>query len=262
MDAYHCVRFLPQPHHTYYWAVFVFAWLLAVPLPAFAQKGVKGVSHPQQVDLTGQLVQKSWSKTSQSYCAGGSDYFVLETETDGEVVLQGDYSLFGEYAGLVVILTGFWQTKTIQPPSPNLQQPAANPMTGKYEPYSCTVFQVVGLEILEDFGNDVETDVETTEFHGAIVLRQQTKSTQSMCANVDEYYVLVEENGTEYLLDGRSFDELSDYENNRVTIKGAYFDYEKQLDGNPYTQKPVGPSGKVASSIRCPYIMITDIVAY
>jgi len=44
------------------------------------------ITGPQKV-LKGEIVKKSWSKSPQSYCAGGSDYFILKSE-EGELVLK------------------------------------------------------------------------------------------------------------------------------------------------------------------------------
>jgi hypothetical protein len=38
--------------------------------------------------LKGKLVKKTWTKTMQSYCAGGSDYYVLVNKDKKEIVLN------------------------------------------------------------------------------------------------------------------------------------------------------------------------------
>ncbi len=43
-----------------------------------------------QTDLVfkGKLLKKDWSKTLESYCAGGSDYFVLQQKGAKEIILD------------------------------------------------------------------------------------------------------------------------------------------------------------------------------
>jgi uncharacterized protein YpmB len=38
--------------------------------------------------LKGKLIKKNWTKTMQSYCAGGSDYYVLVGKDKSETVLN------------------------------------------------------------------------------------------------------------------------------------------------------------------------------
>lgn len=52
----------------------------------FLLTGVAKAQSPQI--LEGKLLLKPWSKTIESYCAGGSDYFVLEISPQENVILK------------------------------------------------------------------------------------------------------------------------------------------------------------------------------
>lgn len=108
----------------------------------------------QNTSQEGTLVQKPWTKTGQSYCAQGSEYWVLQTNPNKEWVLEGteeQKKAWKQYANRQVRIKGKIETKTIRP-NLNLmeQRPVTqNPMTGEDEPYTCTVLKVNTLNLLD-----------------------------------------------------------------------------------------------------------------
>lgn len=65
------------------------------PSDAPSDVGAPSAAEPGDTVLIGTLVHKRWSKTMESWDAGGSDYFVLETG-DETVVLQLTGPVTGE----------------------------------------------------------------------------------------------------------------------------------------------------------------------
>lgn len=59
-----------------------FLLILCYALPAFA-------TAPSSEQLTGKVIEKTWQKSQQSYCQGGSNYYVLQVDNE-EVVLNSE----------------------------------------------------------------------------------------------------------------------------------------------------------------------------
>lgn len=132
----------------------VFGLLVFVTLPALAQKKLRQPQHTR-VQMSGVLLHKEWSKSTQSYCAHKSDYFVLRTDGHKELVLHGQgKNVKGKkmqvFAGKQVILDGYVKVKEIKPNgNPMAQRPVSyNPITGKKsESFSCKVFIVQNIRV-------------------------------------------------------------------------------------------------------------------
>ncbi len=78
--------------------------------------------------LTGRLIKKEWSKTIESYCAGGSSFYVLLTDEKEEVLL--DISAWRKRKiekklNKQVILNGRWESVTKSNDDPFTQHPTA-----------------------------------------------------------------------------------------------------------------------------------------
>lgn len=112
----------------------VICFLFVSVAVVLAQKG-------EPNEISGKLIKKSWSKTMQSYCAGGSDYYVLKAKNNKETVL--DLTVLGK--DLVnkklnknVTLSGTWLTEVKTNDDPMAQQPVNPPM--------CETFVVQSLK--------------------------------------------------------------------------------------------------------------------
>ncbi|TAF33285.1 MAG: hypothetical protein EAZ57_06510 [Cytophagales bacterium] len=96
--------------------------------------------------MTGKLLKMPWSKSHESYCAGGSDYFVLEV-ADQRHILQTKskkiWSSLTQNANKTVTLKGYAEDKRIEP-NPMEQAPIGP--DGKVATIVCPVFVVQGLE--------------------------------------------------------------------------------------------------------------------
>lgn len=101
--------------------------------------------------LRGTLKHKSWSKSTQSYCAQGSDYYVLRVITKGpleEHVLEFKgvkMKKVQKYEGKIVFLTGTFRDKKIVNDDPYSQKPVSG-MEGDDDEFNCRVFQVTKLK--------------------------------------------------------------------------------------------------------------------
>lgn len=121
---------------------------------SFAQKKLKQSPHTR-TQISGTLIHKEWTKSTQSYCAHKSDYFVIRLDDEKEIVLHGHgKNVKGKkmmvFAGKKVILDGYLKTKNIKPSgNPMAQRPVSyNPVTGKKdESFSCKIFVVQNLRI-------------------------------------------------------------------------------------------------------------------
>lgn len=81
--------------------------------------------------LTGKIIKKPWSKTMQSYCAGGSDYYVLKAKNNKETIL--DLSILTpetitKRLNKKAVLKGTYETHVPTTEDPMTQQPVNPPM--------------------------------------------------------------------------------------------------------------------------------------
>lgn len=100
--------------------------------------------------LTGTLLNKPWAKNTESYCAQGSDYFVLRIQNQ-DIVLSGEYSDFMPWVNKIVSVTGYRCEKEI--PNPNqlgshlgttTPTPILQAPTG--DEFRCQIFRVRNIE--------------------------------------------------------------------------------------------------------------------
>ncbi len=141
-------------------SVFYFATLDA---PILAQNQTIQETMPSEAfleeNLTGTLEKRSWSKSLQSYCAQGSEYYCLvEDKTGNEWVLEiAVKKNIARMIGKKVALKGIISTKTIenkssQNPAEISQRPVSyDPITGesREEDFTCTVFVVKNMKLQE-----------------------------------------------------------------------------------------------------------------
>lgn len=120
-------------------------------LPTFLLwAGLNSAGMAQEIkQFSGQLVQKPWSKTGQSYCAQGSDYWVLVGDQGREYVLEFDKKLkISKHIDKFVTIEGYIKEKRIEFDDKDLNQhPVSyNPVNGKTENfYTCEVLMVVKI---------------------------------------------------------------------------------------------------------------------
>jgi hypothetical protein len=97
--------------------------------------------------IQGLLIHKPWSKNTDSYCAQGSDYFVIQTDSSSELVLEPKdstiWNAMKEFESRKVLLSGNTRTKEIKPSNPNEQQI----VTFDGGNYTCKVFTVETIEL-------------------------------------------------------------------------------------------------------------------
>ena len=80
----------------------------------------------QTETLSGILIKKTWTKTLESYCAGGSDYYVLVANDKTETLLDlSDWRSrkINKSLNKQVSLKGSWQSSTKQNDDPYTQHP-------------------------------------------------------------------------------------------------------------------------------------------
>lgn len=129
--------------------------IVFMTVPALAQKKLKQSPHIR-TQISGVLLHKEWSKSTQSYCAYKSDYFVIRKDNDKEIVLHGHgKNAKGKkmlnFAGKKVIIDGYIKVKEIKPSdNPMAQRPVNyDPMTGKKSkrPFFCKIFVVQNIRV-------------------------------------------------------------------------------------------------------------------
>mgnify|MGYP003682215651 CR=1 FL=1 len=83
----------------------------------------------EKITLKGTLIEKPWTKSTQSYCAQGSEYIVLKTNENKEVVLVYDESLLADlqtYKNKEIVIKGAFEEKKIVNDNPYSQKPIAS----------------------------------------------------------------------------------------------------------------------------------------
>lgn len=93
----------------------------------------------QSETLKGKLIKKQWSKTTESYCAGGSEYYALETAEKGLILLDLSAWHHRKIAKSLlknIVIKGSWriETKNESNSDPMNQHPIS--------PISCNIFVV------------------------------------------------------------------------------------------------------------------------
>ncbi|MCU0449857.1 MAG: hypothetical protein MUC97_08445 [Bernardetiaceae bacterium] len=104
--------------------------------PAHAQEAQEGT-------LTGKLVRKPWTKTTQSYCAQGSDYYVLQLASGEELVLEGGRpKRLRTLTDRQVTVVGRQTSKVVKPKEENPMEQRPVGLPGQPNEFTCTVFVV------------------------------------------------------------------------------------------------------------------------
>lgn len=104
-------------------------------------------------DLKGTFLEKPWAKSTQSYCAQGSNYFVLVEKNGTEHVLDfskdsGKAEQYRKWLNKPVRVKGDFTTRTIKAnPNEISQRPITYGPDGKEvsSDYTCTVFTVKSI---------------------------------------------------------------------------------------------------------------------
>lgn len=105
--------------------------------------------------LQGILIEKPWTKSTQSYCAQGSEYIVLKTNENKEVVLVYDESLLAHlqtYRNKEIVIEGSFKEKKIVNHDPYSQKPIASTSSSfpgaeveDENTFTCTIFRIVKI---------------------------------------------------------------------------------------------------------------------
>jgi hypothetical protein len=89
------------------------------------------IASAQVETLKGKLVKKTWTKSMQSYCAGGSDYYVLVSKDKNESVVNlaawNDQQI-AKKLNKQISLKGKWETVQKENKDPMSQQPVDAPL--------------------------------------------------------------------------------------------------------------------------------------
>ena len=83
------------------------------------QETNENLVQPHRETLTGTLNKKHWQKSYDSYCAGGSEYFVLQQPNTSLITLKytppkGDQTLI-DFINQPIMITGHFQTEPVFP---------------------------------------------------------------------------------------------------------------------------------------------------
>lgn len=129
-----------------------FLFALLVSNSAFAQKSTPPIDSKER-EITGLLIKKPWSKSTDSYCAQGSDFYVLQTKDDTHILDFSEYknpsNQWSKWVNKTVRIKGESRTRTIKAPDdPMMQRPAdvISPDGKKISSdFTCTVFVVKSI---------------------------------------------------------------------------------------------------------------------
>lgn len=99
------------------------------------------------IKLSGKLIKKEWTKSTESYCAQGSDYYVLQVnDSQRFVILEFDdkISRVSKFDNEKVIVVGNHIEKRIASENEISQKPINSHSTSseKEETFTCKVFKV------------------------------------------------------------------------------------------------------------------------
>jgi hypothetical protein len=89
------------------------------------------IASAQVETLKGKLVKKIWTKTMQSYCAGGSDYYVLVSKDKKESVVNltaWNAQQIAKKLNKQISLKGKWEILKKEHNDPMSQQPVDAPI--------------------------------------------------------------------------------------------------------------------------------------
>lgn len=123
--------------------------LLSILLCVFKVVIAQSVENKQ---FTGVILKKTWTKTTQSYCAGGSDYYVLQSDTEEFVLDRGGEKAndryFKKWIGKKVVLKANMVEKKIKNDNPAVQKPVTFSPDGKQTDgeFSCWVLKVISIQ--------------------------------------------------------------------------------------------------------------------
>jgi hypothetical protein len=112
-------------------------------LTAVAQKGADKKNMEQT--FTGKILLKPWSKSSESYCAQGSDYYVLEQKKGFNIVIKENPEMdIAKFAGKNVVIKGKIETKEIKPSSNPMEQRPTS--FGGSDTFICNVLVISSIK--------------------------------------------------------------------------------------------------------------------
>jgi hypothetical protein len=124
--------------------------LLSIALLALSCQ--QAPSKADEIQLEGRLERRQWAKSPQSYCAGGSDYWVLlQAGSPDETVLKpaepGTDAPWQALDGRPVRLSGRYQELVRESTGNPMEQRPVSPGGGAF---TCTVFLVARCEALPE----------------------------------------------------------------------------------------------------------------
>jgi len=103
-----------------------------------------------QDTFKGKIVAKPWSKTSESYCARGSNYYVLELQDQSAIVIKDNKSLnLSKWKGKLVEIKGKIETREVKPSNPMEQRPVNIDINGKEIPFTCSVLDIQEIKAVK-----------------------------------------------------------------------------------------------------------------
>ena len=120
-----------------------YSWIIILLLVSNCQPTPTG-----HTGFEGKIIKKNWSKSTQSYCAQGSDYFILEQADQEEIVLEFRPKIsekeMDKLVGKSVKIIGQKETKKIESKDNVIsQRPVSD--TNIFE---CIVLKVISIEVI------------------------------------------------------------------------------------------------------------------
>lgn len=123
----------------------VLSFLISICMISYLSAQGKKQKKEKAETFTGTIKKKPWSKSTQSYCARGSDYFVLLQNDESEMVIQNNSTINLEnWVDKKVKITGKKETRVIKA-NLNEQRPI-NPFEKDDGTFKCTVLDMKKIE--------------------------------------------------------------------------------------------------------------------
>ena len=152
-------------------SIFLIILMLGITLPAFPQKNATYTIKQEKVEFTGRIQKKGWTRSTDSYCAQGSDFYLFQLVEmqDGKEIISGKYVIDvvasleelknEDYKGKILKCTGqIVEKKWKINPNDGGQHPvSSSPIGGvkggkkqKDQYYSCNQFRILEIALLDE----------------------------------------------------------------------------------------------------------------
>lgn len=161
--------------------------------------------------MVGKLLKKPWSKSLDSYCAQGSDYYVLSINENEEYVIDTTNSPISllSFINQIVKINGLLLEKnitTILPSNIPVQRPISPSISGNEQdndaPFTCTVLQINKIDLL-DTSPLQEVNVHYNTWKGSITITNTNITQVHITYDYEQPNSAIPSDGTSFETSGK-----------------------------------------------------------